>query len=53
MFRWHKSFLEGQEQVEDEPRACGKTFNLKNGQQCGKSEVSCEVRSLIDVEKDQ
>ena len=21
VFRWHKSFLEGQEQVEDEPRA--------------------------------
>ena len=21
MFRWHKSFLEGREQVEDEPRA--------------------------------
>ena len=33
--------------------SCGKTFNLKNGQQCGKSEVSCEVRSSIDVENDQ
>jgi len=32
---------------------CGKTFNLKNGQQCGKSEVSCEVRSSIDVENDK
>jgi hypothetical protein len=42
VFRWHKSFLEGQEEVED-----GKTFNLKNGRQCGKSEVSCEVRSSI------
>ena len=51
VFRWHKSFLEGQEQVEDESR--GKTFNLKNGQQCGKSEVSCEVRLLINVENDQ
>jgi len=33
--------------------SCGKTFNLKNGRQCGKSEASCEVRSSIDVEKDQ
>ena len=32
---------------------CGKTFNLKNRRQCGKSEVSCEVRSSIDVENDQ
>jgi len=31
----------------------GKTFNLKNGRQCGKSEVSCEVRSSNDVENDQ
>ena len=28
--------------------SCGKTFNLKNGRQCGKSEVSCEVRLSID-----
>jgi hypothetical protein len=33
--------------------SCGKTFNLKNGLQCGKSEVSCEVKSSIDVENDQ
>jgi len=33
--------------------SCGKNFNLKNGRQCGKSEVSCEVRSSIDVENDQ
>jgi len=33
--------------------SCGKTFNLKNGRQCGKSEDSCEVRSSIDVENDQ
>ena len=32
---------------------CGKTFNLKNRRQCGKSEVCCEVRSSIDVENDQ
>ena len=51
VFRWPKSFLDGREQVEDEP--CGKTFNLKNGRQCGKIEVSCEVRSSIDVENDQ
>ena len=31
----------------------GKTFNLKNGWQCGKSDVSCEVRSSIDVQNDQ
>ena len=31
----------------------GKTFSLKNGRQCGKSEDSCEVRSSIDVENDQ
>ena len=51
VFRWHNSFLEGQEQVEDEPRA-GRLSTL-NGRQCGKSEVSCEVRSSIDVENDQ
>ena len=33
--------------------SCGKTFNLKNGRQCEKSEVSCEVKSSIDVENDQ
>jgi hypothetical protein len=33
--------------------SCGKTFNLRNGRQCGKSEVSSEVRSLIDVENYQ
>jgi len=32
---------------------CRKTFTLKNGRQCGKSELSCEVRSSIDVENDQ
>jgi len=52
VFRWHKSFLEGREQVEDEPRA-GRIFDLKNGRQCGKSEVSCEVTSSFDVENDQ
>ena len=51
VFRWNKSFLEGREQVKDEPRA-GR-FNLKDGRQCGKREVSCEVRSSIDVENDQ
>ena len=52
VFSWHKSFLEDREQVERRT-SCGKTFNLKNGRQCGKSEVSCEVRSSIDVENDQ
>jgi hypothetical protein len=33
--------------------SCRKTFNLRNGRQCGKSEVSCEVRSSNDVENDQ
>ena len=51
VFRWHMSFLEGREEVEDEPRA-GR-FSTSKGWQCGKSEVSCEVRSLIDVENDQ
>ena len=52
VFRWHKYFLEGREQVEGEPRA-GRRLTSKNGRQCGKSEVSCEVRSSIDVENDQ
>ena len=51
VFRWHKSFLEGREQVEEEPRAARP--QPQNGQQCGKSEVSCEVRSSIGVENDQ
>ena len=38
--------------MEDEPRA-GRIFDLKNGRQCGKSEVSCEVTSSFDVENDQ
>ena len=33
--------------------SCLRTFNLKNGRQCGKSEVSCEVRSPIAVDNDQ
>ena len=33
--------------------SCGKTFSRKNGRQCGKSEVSFEVRSSIDVENDR
>ena len=52
VFRWQKFFLEGREQVEDEPRA-GRPSTTKNGRQCGKSEVSSEVRSSIDVENDQ
>ena len=52
VFRWHKSFLEGREQVEDESLA-GRPSTSKNGRQCGKSEVSCVVRSSIDVENDQ
>ena len=47
VFRWHKSFLEGR--VSGRRTLCGKTFNLKNGWQCGKS----EVRSSIDIENDQ
>jgi hypothetical protein len=30
-----------------------KSFNLKKGRQCGKSEVSSQVRSSTDVENDQ
>ena len=52
VFRWHKSFLEGREQVEDEPRA-GRLSTSKKGRQCGKSEVSCQVKSSIDFENDQ
>ena len=53
VFRWHKSFLESRrEQVEDEPRA-GRHSTSKNERQCGKSEVSCEVRSSIEVENHQ
>ena len=52
VFRWHRSFLECREQVEDEPRA-GILSISKNGRHCGKSDVSCEVRSSIDVENDQ
>ena len=52
VIKWQKSFLEGREQVEDEPRE-GRPSTSKNGRQCGKREVSCEVRSLIDIEKDQ
>jgi len=48
VFRWHKSFLEGREQS-GRRTSCGKTFNLKNGQQCRKS----EVRLSTDVENDQ
>jgi len=33
--------------------SCGKTFHLKNGRQCRKSEVSCVVRSSSGVENDQ
>ena len=50
VFSWHKSFLEGREQVEEEPRA-GRPLTL-NGRQCGKNEVYCEVRSSIDVDND-
>ena len=38
VFRWHKSFLTGREQVEDEPHA-GRPSTSKNGRQYGKSEV--------------
>ena len=51
VFRWHKSFLEGREQVEDEP--VREELQPQNGRQCGKSEVFCEVRLSIDVENDQ
>jgi len=51
VFRWHKSFLEGREQVEDEPHA--ERPSTSKTEDCGKSEVSCEVRSSIDIENDQ
>ena len=52
VFRWHKSFLEGREQVEDESLE-GRLSISKTDEKCGKSEVSCEVRSSIDVKNDQ
>ena len=48
----HKSFLEGREQVEDEPCA-GRPSTSKTDDSVKKSEASCEVRSSIDVENDQ
>ena len=63
VFRWHKCsggtsvqvalVLFRRPRTSGKRTSCGKTFNLKNGRQCGKSEVSCEVRSSIDVENDQ
>jgi len=52
VFRWHKSFLENREQVENEPRA-GRPSTSKNERQYGKSEVSYEFRLSIDFENDQ
>ena len=40
VFRWHKSFLEGREQVEDEPRA-GRTPTSETNDNVGR------VRSLV------
>ena len=51
VFRWHKSFLEGREQVEDEPHA-GRTSTSEMDDSV-ESEVSCEVRSSTDIENDQ
>ena len=46
VFRWHKSCLEGREQVEDEPRTeRPSTSKMDN--------VEREVRPSIDVENDQ
>jgi len=50
VFRWHKSFLEGREQVEDEPRT-GRPSTLKTDNV--EREVSCQVRSSIYVENYQ
>jgi len=52
VFRWHKSFFR-RPRTSGRWTSCTKTFNLKNGWQCGKSEVSCEVRLSIDFENDQ
>ena len=51
VFRWHESFLGPI--TSGRRTSCGKTFNPKNGRQCGKSEVSFEVRSSTDIENDQ
>jgi hypothetical protein len=44
----HKSFFR-RLRISGRRTSCGKTFNLRNRQQCGKS----EVRSSNDVENDQ
>jgi len=48
VFRWHKSFLEGREQVEDDPRA-GRPLTSKTDYNV----ELCEIRSSIDVENHQ
>ena len=52
VFRWHKFFLEGREQVEDEPRA-GRPSTSKTDDSVERVRFSCEVRLSIDVENDQ
>ena len=44
VFRWHKSFLEGREQVEDEPRA-GRPSNSKTDDNVER------VRSLVESDR--
>ena len=52
VFRWHQVLFR-RLRTSGRQTSCRKTFNLKNGRQCGKSEVSCEVRLSTDVENDQ
>jgi hypothetical protein len=42
VFRWHKPFFR-RPRTSRRRASCGKTFNLRNGRQCGKSEVRSSV----------
>ena len=52
VFRWHQVLFR-RLRTSGRQTSCRKTFNLKNRRQCGKSEVSCEVRSSFGVENNQ
>ena len=51
VFRWHKSFLEDQEQVEYEPRVGRPTSKMDDNVE--RVRFFCEVTSSIGVENDQ
>jgi len=47
VFRWHKSFLEGREQVEDEPRAGRPTSKTDNNVERVRSLVRSDCRLML------